>query len=403
MLARDPWVGERDPRSEDRQLFLDAICAAEDHLVITYTGADERTGAPVPPAVPLGELLDALDRTARCRADPAPACATPSPPTTRCSRSTRATSRRGASPAVVQLRPPVVRRCARGRAAAARAGAAVRRPAPCRGRPPTSTWPTCAGCSPTRRAASSGSGSAWPRPAARTSRPTRCRSSWTTSSSGPSASGCCTSGWPASTSPTASRSSGTAAPCRPDRSATRRCATSGPRSRPCCRPRPSSASTRPSRTTSTYLLADGTRLAGTVGRVRGDTLLSLTYSRLAARHRLLAWIDLVALTVAQPDREWRAVAVGRGKGSRAQRSVFDPLPPDRRGGRLDELVALYRAGLRSPLPLPVKTAAAYADRRNHSDAPTAREGAARDWVDRPVPRRAGGRRARPALRGERRR
>jgi exodeoxyribonuclease V gamma subunit len=64
VLARDPWIGERDPRSEDRQLFLDAICAAEDHLVITYTGADERTGAPVPPAVPLGELLDALDRTA---------------------------------------------------------------------------------------------------------------------------------------------------------------------------------------------------------------------------------------------------------------------------------------------------------------------------------------------------
>ncbi|HTE71606.1 MAG TPA: exodeoxyribonuclease V subunit gamma, partial [Actinomycetes bacterium] len=64
VLARDPWVGERDPRSEDRQLFLDAISAAEDHLVVTYTGADERTNLPVPPAVPLGELLDALDRTA---------------------------------------------------------------------------------------------------------------------------------------------------------------------------------------------------------------------------------------------------------------------------------------------------------------------------------------------------
>jgi exodeoxyribonuclease V gamma subunit len=117
-----------------------------------------------------------------------------------------------------------------------------------------------------------------------------------------------------------------------------------------------------------------------LGHVRGDTLLSLTYSRLAARHRLLTWIDLVALTVARPDREWRAIAVGRGRGSRAQRNVFDPLVPADARAALDELVALYRAGLRSPLPLPVKTAAAYAERRNHSDSPTAREGAARDWL-----------------------
>jgi exodeoxyribonuclease V gamma subunit len=128
------------------------------------------------------------------------------------------------------------------------------------------------------------------------------------------------------------------------------------------------------------LLADGSRLTGTVGAARGDTLLSLTYSRLAARHRLLVWIDLVALTIAQPDRPWRAVAVGRGRGSKAQRSVFDPLPAAEAAAALDELVALYRAGLRSPLPMPIKTAAAYADRRNHSDAPTAREGAEREWL-----------------------
>ncbi len=129
------------------------------------------------------------------------------------------------------------------------------------------------------------------------------------------------------------------------------------------------------------LLADGTRLTGTVGDVRGDTLLSLTYSRLAARHRLLVWIDLVALTVAQPDRP---VAGGRGRAgsraSRAQRSVFDPLPAAEAAAALAELVELYRAGLRSPLPLPVKTAAAYADRRNHSDTPTSREGAEREWL-----------------------
>ena len=63
VLARRPMTGERDIRSEDRQLLLDAICAAAEKLVITYTGANEHTGAPRPPAVPLMEVLDALDST----------------------------------------------------------------------------------------------------------------------------------------------------------------------------------------------------------------------------------------------------------------------------------------------------------------------------------------------------
>ncbi|WP_251152588.1 exodeoxyribonuclease V subunit gamma [Cellulosimicrobium sp. Marseille-Q4280] len=64
LLARHPEIGERDPRSEDRQIFLDAVAAAGDHLVVVHTGADERTGAPRPPAVPVAELLDALGRVA---------------------------------------------------------------------------------------------------------------------------------------------------------------------------------------------------------------------------------------------------------------------------------------------------------------------------------------------------
>lgn len=60
VLARTPRVGEREPRAEDRQLFLDAVMAARERLVMLYTGADERTGAERPPAVPLGELLDVL-------------------------------------------------------------------------------------------------------------------------------------------------------------------------------------------------------------------------------------------------------------------------------------------------------------------------------------------------------
>ncbi|MFN2320678.1 MAG: exodeoxyribonuclease V subunit gamma [Dermatophilaceae bacterium] len=62
-LARRPVTGERDPRSEDRQLLLDALMSAQQTLVITYAGFDEHTGQTRPPAVPLGELLDAVRRT----------------------------------------------------------------------------------------------------------------------------------------------------------------------------------------------------------------------------------------------------------------------------------------------------------------------------------------------------
>jgi exodeoxyribonuclease V gamma subunit len=65
LMLEDPHIGERDPRSEDRQLLLDALMAATERLIITYTGNDERTNSPRPPAVPVGELLDIADATAR--------------------------------------------------------------------------------------------------------------------------------------------------------------------------------------------------------------------------------------------------------------------------------------------------------------------------------------------------
>ena len=73
LLLDDPWIGERDPRSEDRQLLLDAVMAATERVIITYTGNDERTNKRRPPAVPVGELLDTIDDTARCEGDPATA------------------------------------------------------------------------------------------------------------------------------------------------------------------------------------------------------------------------------------------------------------------------------------------------------------------------------------------
>ena len=119
LMLDDPHVGERDPRSEDRQLLLDALLAATERLIITYTGNDERTNTPRPPAVPVGELLD-VDRRApsarrrrRARARSSSA--------TRCSRSTRATS----PPATLVPRPawsfdPVTLDGARALAGAAR-------------------------------------------------------------------------------------------------------------------------------------------------------------------------------------------------------------------------------------------------------------------------------------------
>ena len=65
LMLADPHVGDRDTRTEDRQMLLDALLAATDRLIVTYTGNDERTNVPRPPAVPVGELLDIVDRTVR--------------------------------------------------------------------------------------------------------------------------------------------------------------------------------------------------------------------------------------------------------------------------------------------------------------------------------------------------
>jgi exodeoxyribonuclease V gamma subunit len=60
LLALAPALGDRDARSEARQLLLEAVLAARDTLVITAGSADVRTNAPVPPAVVLDELWDHL-------------------------------------------------------------------------------------------------------------------------------------------------------------------------------------------------------------------------------------------------------------------------------------------------------------------------------------------------------
>ena len=48
LMLDDPHVGDRDARTEDRQLLLDALMAATDRLIVTYTGNDERTNLAAP-------------------------------------------------------------------------------------------------------------------------------------------------------------------------------------------------------------------------------------------------------------------------------------------------------------------------------------------------------------------
>lgn len=63
LVAAKPAPGDTDARSEGRQALLEAVLAARDHLVVTRTGHSVVTNQPVPPATPLAELRDALALT----------------------------------------------------------------------------------------------------------------------------------------------------------------------------------------------------------------------------------------------------------------------------------------------------------------------------------------------------
>ncbi|MCL2420186.1 MAG: hypothetical protein FWD04_12915, partial [Conexibacteraceae bacterium] len=114
-------------------------------------------------------------------------------------------------------------------------------------------------------------------------------------------------------------------------------------------------------------LPGGVRLTGTVGGLYGHVMLSVSYSRLGPRHRLEAWISLLALSAAHPEIPFEAVTIGRAGRDAAQVARIPQLgstPEARQAAALAELASLteLRAeGLRAPLPLPCETANAYAE------------------------------------------
>nr|MDQ3641970.1 exodeoxyribonuclease V subunit gamma [Actinomycetota bacterium] len=118
-------------------------------------------------------------------------------------------------------------------------------------------------------------------------------------------------------------------------------------------------------------LADGRLLVGTVSGVVANLVLGVTYSRVAPKHRLPAWVNFLALTAARPEAGLEVVTVGRRRaGGRGKCNVtvarLAPFGGDaslRRHlamGHLQDLVALYDRGMCEPLPIYCATSAAYA-------------------------------------------
>jgi exodeoxyribonuclease V gamma subunit len=130
-------------------------------------------------------------------------------------------------------------------------------------------------------------------------------------------------------------------------------------------------------------LAGGRLLLGTVPGVidrgpAGLLLRAVSYSRLAPKQRLAAWVRFLALTAAHPDRPVEAATIGRFRHGRRKGAVsvaqLAPLagdPEARRAAalaRLEVLVDLFDRGLCEPLPLYCKTSEAWA-----ANAPAKRE------------------------------
>jgi exodeoxyribonuclease V gamma subunit len=109
-------------------------------------------------------------------------------------------------------------------------------------------------------------------------------------------------------------------------------------------------------------------LSGTVTGVRGDLLLTTTFSRVSAKHRIAAWVRLLALTATWPERPFAAATVGRGQSRGDVRTAWvAPLGSDAAAraavarAELAVVLDLYDRGMREPLPMFCLTSAAYAE------------------------------------------
>ncbi|MCF6378214.1 exodeoxyribonuclease V subunit gamma [Nocardioides KLBMP 9356] len=357
VLARRPLTGERDIRSEDRQLLLDAIGAATETLVITYAGRGEHTNDDKPPAVPLGELLDTLDRT----------CSGPVRDDVVLQHPLQPFDEANLAPgALVRAvdRPFSFDRTALAGAEAARAPRAAPRslvPDPL----VVADQPTEVSLSdlqdffahPVR---------SFLRHRLRVTTPYDVEETkdavpitldglekWQV---GDRLVHDVLTGGDPQAAMVAEQLRGL---LPPEDLGSAMLTDIVQKVRPLVEAALPLRS-GPARTLDVDIDLGDRRLTGTVSHVFGNNLVAVSYSSLGAKHRLAAWLDALALAAGHPDENWTAHTIGRW-GRSGRRALVSPMPDDEARTHLRELVDVMERGQREPLPMPVRTSLAFAE------------------------------------------
>ncbi|MGA5541232.1 exodeoxyribonuclease V subunit gamma [Mycobacterium sp. NPDC051198] len=360
VLARDPRTGERDIRSEDRQLLLDAIGAATQTLVVTYTGANEYSGQARPPAVPLAELLDTLRVTAE------------HPVNVVTTHPLQPFDIRNVTPGALLPDGPFTFDPTALTAAQASAGQRADRPAFFAHQLPPR---------PTEDVALEDLVTFFKDPVKGFFRALEYTLPWDVDgvsdvmpvdidaleewTVGDRMLGDIMGGMTPGDAQQAEWRRGTLPPgqlgWRRAIALRDRCAllaTDALRYR----------DADPQAYDVDIDLGTGRRITGTVSPVFGERLVSVTYSKLDGKHLLQSWIPLLALAAGHPDRDWSAVCIGRPRRGDTPR-IEGLGRPDNPVELLADLVAIYDVGRREPLPLPIKTSYAWAAARHAGDDP----------------------------------
>lgn len=61
LIGSSPTLGDRDARTDDRQLILDTVMSAGDRLLLSYVGRSQKNNAEIAPSIVIDELLDFVD------------------------------------------------------------------------------------------------------------------------------------------------------------------------------------------------------------------------------------------------------------------------------------------------------------------------------------------------------